>query len=145
MNARLASDRSTDPEHPKIQFPRRDICSDCRKEIKKKDNNTIVTSPGFGVKETWWNKRVVLEFLKKHYGPDNIRLRDKNPFTDGADDDEPDTVRTSLYYLVLSGAGLASLETSLCVIIYCTVMIIVLGIYFYLIKKRKKKELRHIV
>jgi len=145
VNARLASDRSTDPEHPKIQFPRRDICSDCRKEIKKKDNNTIVTSPGFGVKETWWNKRVVLEFLKKHYGPDNIRLRDKNPFTDGADDDEPDTVRTSLYYLVLSGAGLASLETSLCVIIYCTVMIIVLGIYFYLIKKRKKKELRHIV
>lgn len=143
MNARLASDLSTDPKHPKIQFPRMDTCAECRKPTSK--NNTIVTSPGYGVRDTAWNKRVVLEFLKKHYGPDNIRLRDKNPFTDGAEDDETDTVRRSVFYLFISGAGIASLETSLCVIIYCTVMIVVLGLYFYLIKKRRKKDLRHIV
>ena len=143
VNARLASDLSSDPEYPKIQFPREEACVECRLPTSK--NNTVVTSPGYGVSDTAWNKRVLLDFLKKHYGPDNIRLRDKNPFIADTENDESDTVRKSFFYLVLSGTGITSLETSLCVIIYCTVMLIVLGMYFYLIKRRRKKELRHIV
>ena len=143
MNARLASDLSSDPEYPKIQFPRENACSECRMPTRK--NSTIVTSPGYGVSDISWNKRIVLDFLKKHYGPDNIRLRDKNPFTEGAEDDESDTVRKSIFYTVVFGSSMTSLETSLCLIIYCTVMTVVLGLYFYLVKRRRKKDLRHIV
>lgn len=142
MNARLASDLSSDPKFPKIQFPREEACAECR--APKSKNSTIVTSPGYGVSDIAWNKRIVLDFLKKHYGPDNIRLRDKNPFIADAEDDESDTVRKS-FYMIISGAGITSLETSLCVLIYCTVMIVILGLYFYLINRRRKKDLRHIV
>eukprot|EP00112_Aurelia_sp_Birch-Aquarium-sp1_P021676 Seg5896.1 transcript_id=Seg5896.1/GoldUCD/mRNA.D3Y31 product="Sulfhydryl oxidase 1" protein_id=Seg5896.1/GoldUCD/D3Y31 len=85
VNARLASDLSTDPVHPKIQFPSEEACSECR--IRTSANNTIVTSPGYGVDDIKWNKRLVLEFLKKHYGPDNIRLRDTNPFVNGENEE----------------------------------------------------------
>lgn len=142
VNARLASDLSTDPVHPKIQFPSEEACSECR--IRTSANNTIVTSPGYGVDDIKWNKRLVLEFLKKHYGPDNIRLRDTNPFVNG-ENEEIDSVRKSSIYIVLTNFGFNSLDTSLCVIIYCTTMIIVLGMYFYLIHRRRRKEMRYIV
>ena len=87
---------------------------------------------------------MMLEFLKKHYGPDNIRLKDKNPFADG-ENEESDTVRKSSFYLILSKTGLDSIDTSLCVIIYCSTIIVCLGLYFYLISTRRKKEMRHIV
>ncbi|XP_065067964.1 sulfhydryl oxidase 1-like isoform X2 [Rhopilema esculentum] len=88
VNARLASDLSSDPQHPKIQFPWEEICKECRSGARK--NNTIVTSPGYGISDMKWNRRMMLEFLKKHYGPDNIRLKDKNPFADG-ENEESDT------------------------------------------------------
>eukprot|EP00794_Sanderia_malayensis_P015853 gene15853-17451_t len=91
VNARLANDLSSDPAFPKTQFPPVELCKECR-IIKGNSDNVIVTSPGYGIPETKWNKRVVLEFLKEHYGPDNIRLRDKNPFSDGESEEaESDT------------------------------------------------------
>ncbi len=143
VNARLASDLSSDPSFPKTQFPPAELCKECRIPSGNEDN-TIVTSPGYGIPETKWNKRVVLEFLKKHYGPDNIRLRDKNPFST-AENEESDTVRLSSVNFLLTRVGLNSVDTSLCVIIYCTTMMTVLGLYFYLIKRRRRKEIRHIV
>ena len=73
VNARLKNDLSTDPEFPKVQFPSDRMCEECRKHTT--DENTIETDPGFDVEKTKWNKRVVLEFLKEHYGPDNIRIK----------------------------------------------------------------------
>ncbi len=142
VNARLASDLSSDPSFPKTQFPPEELCKECRIPSGSAEN-TIITSPGYGIPETKWNKRIVLEFLKKHYGPDNIRLRDKNPFSD-AENEESDSVRKSSTFIV-TGVGLSYLDTKMCVFIYCSTMVIVLGLYFYLIKKRRRKEIKHIV
>eukprot|EP00794_Sanderia_malayensis_P015852 gene15852-17450_t len=88
-----------------------ELCKECR-IIKGNSDNVIVTSPGYGIPETKWNKRVVLEFLKEHYGPDNIRLRDKNPFSDGESEEaESDTVRKSSINYLLTGVGLDSVDT----------------------------------
>ena len=142
VNARLASDLSSDPKYPKFQFPPEELCQECR--LPSSPEDTITTSPGYGIPETKWNKRVVLEFLKKHFGPDNIRLRDRNPFKD-AENEESDSVRKSSISIVLKGLGMDSVDASLCVIVYCVTMVIVLGFYFYLIKRRKRKEFKHII
>ncbi|XP_031560891.1 sulfhydryl oxidase 1-like isoform X2 [Actinia tenebrosa] len=56
-NKRLHNKPSEDPAHPKIQFPSPEMCKDCH----KKDGS--------------WNRKVVLQFLKNHYGVDNIRIK----------------------------------------------------------------------
>ncbi|KAJ7339518.1 flavin-linked sulfhydryl oxidase [Desmophyllum pertusum] len=64
VNKRLAGDRSEDPKHPKIQFPSQDLCEECRLPDSNSDSDEIR-----------WNEAVVLEFLKNHYGVDNIRIK----------------------------------------------------------------------
>ncbi|XP_078381919.1 sulfhydryl oxidase 1-like isoform X2 [Oculina patagonica] len=62
VNKRLSGDHSEDPKHPKIQFPSKDLCEECR--YADSENGEIQ-----------WNEGVVLEFLKNHYGVDNIRIK----------------------------------------------------------------------
>ncbi|XP_060106636.1 sulfhydryl oxidase 2 [Heteronotia binoei] len=57
VNAKLAGDLSEDPEYPKVQWPTPDVCPACHEEIKGLHT---------------WNKVQVLQFLKHHYGGDNI-------------------------------------------------------------------------
>ncbi|XP_066466761.1 sulfhydryl oxidase 2 [Tiliqua scincoides] len=57
VNARLAGDLSEDPRFPKVQWPTPDVCPACHEEVKGLHT---------------WNKAQVLQFLKQHYGTDNI-------------------------------------------------------------------------
>ncbi|XP_066913236.1 sulfhydryl oxidase 1-like isoform X2 [Clytia hemisphaerica] len=74
VNARLQKDASTDPVHPKIQFPPPSMCRECRSSTTPED--TIKT--GTGKEETKWNKPVLLHFLREHYSPDNIRVKERS-------------------------------------------------------------------
>ena len=146
VNARLAQDVSTDPWYPKVQFPPPDLCIDCRKETDAA--NTIVTSPGYGVPETKWNKKVVLEFLKEHYGPDNIRVKDTSPFQDNEADGHETVRKRAKYFHVHDitglGLGMNSIDASLCVVLYIIAIGSVIGIYLYL-TRRRRKQWKHIV
>ena len=61
VNARLASDRSTDPEHPKIQFPRGIFAVNVEKKPKRKIAIRLSPRPGLGLRkhggtrESYWN------------------------------------------------------------------------------------------
>ncbi|XP_042335809.1 sulfhydryl oxidase 2 [Sceloporus undulatus] len=57
VNARLAGDLSEDPKAPKVQWPTADICPTCHEETKGLPT---------------WNKAQVLQFLKRHYGSNNM-------------------------------------------------------------------------
>jgi len=54
VNQRLAGDVTEDSNHPKVQWPSEEQCSECRKHNGE------------------WDKNEVLEFLKRHYGNEAI-------------------------------------------------------------------------
>ncbi|XP_071984876.1 sulfhydryl oxidase 1 isoform X2 [Engystomops pustulosus] len=57
VNKRLAGDATEDPHFPKIQWPSKELCPDCRKMI----NN-----------ETTWDTPAVLNFMKKRFSENNL-------------------------------------------------------------------------
>ncbi len=61
VNQRLKGDDSEDPRHPKIQFPSKEACPDCKK---------LRHSP-YGTTEVFDNSKV-LEYLQNFYSADNI-------------------------------------------------------------------------
>ena len=65
-NSRLHGDQSEDPEHPKIQFPSKQLCPECH------DGNK-------------WNDKNVLEFLLSFYGRVNIIPVQHGNMTDSAE------------------------------------------------------------
>lgn len=148
VNARLKDDISSDPAFPKIQFPMEEMCETCR-HVEKEEHG-MVTNPGYGAPIVKWNKIILLEFLKEHYGTDNILLRDK----DSLDSIEFDTQRPKFSYkfypksrttATLSFIGLTRIDMSLCVVLYIGVIGTLIALYLYFIKKRKKKQWKNIV
>ena len=154
VNARLAKDISTDPMFPKVQFPSEEMCDECRS--KTSDDNTIETDPKYGVEKIKWNKRVLLEFLKEHYGPDNIRVRDKVKSMD-VEAESSDTVRRPRprfvykYYSrtaspgMLAYMGLSRVDTSMCLIIYMAVIGTIVGLYVYFLRRKRSKMWKYSV
>lgn len=155
VNARLKKDISSDPVYPKIQFPPESMCAECRSPTEVA--NTLETDPGYGVPKTKWNVRVVLEFLKEHYSPDNIRVKDPL-MLDNVDMIDTDNVRnnrrnkfTYRFYprkgssTTLSFIGLTRLDMSLCVTLYVVVICALIMLYFYFLRMRRKKEFKHYV
>ncbi|KAM9111048.1 LOW QUALITY PROTEIN: sulfhydryl oxidase 1 [Megaptera novaeangliae] len=59
VNARLAGAPSEDPQFPKVQWPPRELCSACHRELQ-----------GAPV----WDLDNILNFLKTHFSPSNIVL-----------------------------------------------------------------------
>uniref|UniRef100_A0A8C0HVE9 Sulfhydryl oxidase n=1 Tax=Balaenoptera musculus TaxID=9771 RepID=A0A8C0HVE9_BALMU len=59
VNARLAGAPSEDPQFPKVQWPPRELCSACHREVQ-----------GAPV----WDLDNILNFLKTHFSPSNIVL-----------------------------------------------------------------------
>ena len=151
VNARLRKDASTDPGHPKIQFPPPVMCEECRSSTNT--DNTIDTNPGFDVEKTSWNKLVVLEFLKGHFGPDNIRVKDQKSLAGSVDlDGETDSVRrrkkNKFTYRASSRstlAGMSRFDMSLCVSIYVFVVATLIILYLYFLRSRRKKLYKHFV
>jgi len=148
VNARLKNDISSDPSFPKEQFPLEDICETCRRVDK--EEQTLVTDPGYGVPVVSWNKIILLDFLKDHYGPDNILLKNKEDL----DTFEIDTKRPKFSYkfypksrtpATLSFIGLTRIDMSLCVVLYIGVIGTLIALYLYFIKRRKRKQWKNIV
>lgn len=128
VNKRLAGDRSEDPKHPKIQFPSKDLCEECR--LPRSDNDD----------EIQWNDAVVLEFLKNHYGVDNIRIK-KPPATSSPGLEDADIVsKHSKRHFVthLTMIGLNSLDASMCLILYSAIALAVIALYVYFIRRRRR-------
>lgn len=125
VNRRLAGDHSEDPKHPKIQFPSKDLCEECRHPGSNDD----------GV--VYWNEGVVLEFLKNHYGVDNIRI--KKPSAHHAPElEDTDTVSKRHFVTHLSVIGLSSIDTSMCLILYSAIALAVIALYVYFIRRRRR-------
>jgi len=155
VNARLKKDTSSDPVHPKIQFPPPSMCLECRSSADAE--NTIVTDPGFGVEKTNWNKRVVLEFLKEHYSPDNIRVKERSLGSSSDIDDDTDSVRRRknkftyrVYPRKRSSSstrllGLSNFDMSLCVFLYVVVISVLIVLYLYFLRFRRKSMFKHYV
>jgi len=146
VNARLKNDLSSDPLFPKYQFPPDYMCSECRKSTTF--DNTIETNPGFGVGPVKWNRRVVLQFFKEHFGPDNIRIKDSPKDSADIDSDNTDAVRRRFSYIFyprtaspgsFAVVGLSNVDMSFCVFLYGTVIAVVIGLYIYFIRRRTKK------
>lgn len=161
VNARLRKDASTDPVHPKLQFPPPVMCEECRSTTNA--DNTLDTDPGFDVEKTSWNKRVVLEFLKEHFGPDNIRVKERKSLAASPDlDDEIDSVRkrnkknsNKFTYRAPSAPfssrrgfnlpGMSQFDMSLCVTLYVFVVAALIILYLYFLRSRRKKLYKHFV
>lgn len=141
VNARLRKAVSSDPLHPKIQFPPDSMCEECRKPTTI--DNTIETDPGHGVAGTKFNKGVILEFLKQHYGPGNIRIKESPKRGEILHDD--DLVRLNSSPSSFAFIGLYNLDMSLCVVLYVTAMLTLIGLYMYFIKRRTRKLWKHLV
>jgi thiol oxidase len=132
VNKRLSKEPSTDPRFPKIAYPPADLCTECTGD-RKGYNNTWNDSP------STWRDNVVLSYLKVHYGVNNIRLTETDGTT-GAND-----VRyfTSNKFVRVIGFGMTYFDTSLCVVVYGTGVIILVVLYIYVLRRRKRKRFSH--
>lgn len=133
VNDRLAGDQSEDPKHPKIQFPSKDLCEECR-------------VPGSDDHNVQWNEAVVLEFLKNHYGVDNIRIK-KPPARSAPELEDTDIVskhskRHSVSHLSI--IGLSSIDASMCLILYSAIAFAVIALYIYFIRRRRRIVRLHV-
>lgn len=129
VNKRLAGDRSEDPKHPKIQFPSQDLCEECRLPDSNSDSDEIR-----------WNEAVVLEFLKNHYGVDNIRIK-KPPARSAPELEDTDIVSKHskrLFITHLSMIGLSSVDASMCLVLYSAIAMAVIALYIYFIRRRRR-------
>lgn len=125
-NKRLHGDDSEDPKHPKIQFPSKEMCKDC-----KDDNGE-------------WKREVVLQFLKDHYGVDNIRV--KPPANLPAELEDADQVRRGAEANILATAftlGLNRYDTSLCLVVYTAIGLVFIGLYIYFIRRRTRRPYKY--
>ena len=133
VNKRLAGDRSEDPKHPKIQFPSKDLCEECR--YGDDDDGKVQ-----------WNEGVVLEFLKNHYGVDNIRIK-RSPARSAPELEDTDLVsKQSKRHFVthLNVIGLSSIDASMCLILYSAIAMAVIALYVYFIRRRRRTVKLHV-
>ncbi|KAK3713434.1 hypothetical protein QZH41_012470 [Actinostola sp. cb2023] len=121
-NKRLHGDPSEDPAHPKIQFPPEDTCKDCQEKDGK------------------WKRDVVLQFLKNHYGVDNIRI--KPPANLPAELEDVDQVRRAhaSIFATAFNLGLTRYDTSLCLVVYTAIGLAFVALYIYFIRRRRRRR-----
>ncbi len=126
VNKRLSKEPSTDPSYPKIPYPPKDLCTECSDE---RYHNTWNNSRMFT-----WKDDVVLNYLKVHYGANNVRLADSEETT------KPDGVRyiSSSSIVRVIGFGMTYFDTSLCVVVYGTGVVILVVLYMYVLRRRKR-------
>lgn len=143
VNARLREHISADPQFPKVQFPMKEMCEECRNT--EKEEYTMLIDPGHGVSPVKWNKMATLGFLKEHYGPDNIRI-------DGVEKENSPHKKVSYKFYPRSGPpatlsfiGLTRIDMSLCLMMYVVMIGTLIALYLYFIKRGKKKQWKSIV
>lgn len=122
-NKRLHNDASEDPVHPKIQFPSEEMCKDCR----DKDGS--------------WNRKVVLQFLKNHYGVDNIRIKPRANVPPELED--ADQVSEPTFLATAFSLGLNKYDTSLCLVVYTAIGIVFVAMYVYFIRRRRRRPYKY--
>ncbi|CAB4028752.1 sulfhydryl oxidase 1-like [Paramuricea clavata] len=127
VNKRLSKEPSTDPHFPKIAYPPKDLCIECSDD-RKGHNNTWNDSP------STWRDNVVLNYLKVHYSVHNIRL------SESEETPEPDRVRyiSGNEFVRVIGFGMTYFDTSLCVIVYGTGVVILVMLYIYILRRRRR-------
>ena len=122
VNKRLRGDESEDPKHPKIQYPQKELCRECRTE------------------EGGWNEEVLYRFLQSHYGLDNIRVETEelqDMLTGFEDADKVSKNGSNLRSNMASLIGLNRYDTSLCLVIYSAITLGFIALYVYFIRKRR--------
>lgn len=125
VNKRLSKEPSTDPHYPKIAYPPKDLCTECAYD-KTGDGNIWNDNP------STWKKDIVLNYLKAHYGVYNIRLSDTEESA------ASDSVRfiNSRKFVNVIGFGMTYFDTSLCVVVYGTGVMILIMLYIYVLRRR---------
>jgi hypothetical protein len=75
-----------------------------------------------------------LNYLKVHYSVHNIRL------SDSEETPEPDRVRyiSGNEFVRVIGFGMTYFDTSLCVIVYGTGVVILVMLYIYILRRRRR-------
>ena len=129
-NKRLAKDQSEDPQHPKIQYPSEEICEDC--------------SYARNTENVAWNTEVLLQFLKNHYGVDNIRIKAPD-LSFPPELEDVDLVRKSSkhpVFIKVLGVGMNTIDTSMCLVLYSAIAVAFIGLYIYFIRRRRKRFLK---
>lgn len=122
VNRRLSKEPSTDPHHPKIPYPPKDLCTECADDSR-------------GYNDTWndkprtWRDNVVLNYLKAHYGVHNIRLYENEEQVG------TDQVRALVRVI---GFSMTYFDTSLCVVVYGAGVLILVMLYIYVLRRRRR-------
>lgn len=127
VNKRLSKQPSTDPKFPKIQYPLTDACADCSEE----SNKFIYSNPK-------WKQDVVLQFLKVHYGVNNIRLANDKREIQTDEKDLSESVRLSRGSKIAQAIGfsLNRFDTSLCLVVYGAGVLVLIMLYIYILRRR---------
>ena len=150
VNARLEKDISSDPLHPKVQFPPKSTCEKCHKPINIKD--TLVFTSTAGEHSTKWSRKFILEFLKDHYSLNRIQNKDDKKLADSEMHDA-DAVRNRFTYKFYSRTasppfslvGMSRVDLSMCVVLYGSIIGAVFGLYVYFIRRKKPKTYKSYV
>ncbi|XP_013774939.1 sulfhydryl oxidase 1-like [Limulus polyphemus] len=141
-NKRLEGDLTEDPNHPKIQFPSKKMCSECHLES---DENSVS-----------WNLKAVLKFFTAFYSAKNIvfgspneehKLLKKQKNIDNSNlleqEGKKGMNKNHLDYGILGSWNFgyfSGTDISLCVVLYMTSIILLAILYFiFLIRRRKRK------
>ena len=130
VNKRLSKEPSTDPKFPKIQYPSSDMCGDCSSNNKIKQFNS----------EPTWKKDVVLEFVKVHYGVNNLFLTSDISEVQSDEKDLSENVRFIRGNQIVKtiGFNLDKFDTSLCLAIYGAGVLILITLYIYILRRRRR-------
>lgn len=119
VNERLAGDVTEDDNHPKIQFPAEEHCRVCRKKSGE------------------WDKTEVLEFLRRHYGNNNISDLgiDKLP--------RPLMLNARARQIFAGGAGDTHLHVGILAYVIIIICLMVVAVKFYFRRGYRKKLYTH--
>lgn len=126
VNKRLSKEPSTDPHQPKIQYPPQELCTECDENHQGNISK--------------WRDNVVLNFLKVHYGVDNIRLSDTEESPESSDSVRYIGGRELVRVI---GFGMTYFDASLCVVVYGAGVVILVMLYLYVLRMRRR-SVKHI-
>lgn len=124
VNKRLSKEPSSDPHFPKQAYPPKYLCQECASEYSNR-KNIWLDSP------STWKDDVVLNYLRAHYGVNNIRLAKT------AESSRADADRVSTRIAQVVDLGLTYFDSSLCVVVYGAGVFILALLYMYMLKRRR--------
>lgn len=142
VNQRLAGDQTEDPLFPKIQYPSREMCSQCYQQMIQLDQQSTTSNPS---SVPQWNLSEVLYYLRRVYSPFNL-----NRF--GVDDESvlPDMMNVFSSKLQSSSAANAysnafsEMDIRMGILLYAFCMlIIVIAVKLFLQRGYRKKIYTH--